>query len=97
MCADTSRRVLAALGEAAERLAGIGATTRHDLSGRMFQNMIVDRKFLATFYTMPCGAGREEERLRGTAIGSLDLAHAKVKPGGVAALALPMTAVQGRS
>ncbi len=56
MRADTSRRVLFALGEAAERLAGIGVTTRHDLSGRMFQNMIVDRKFLATFYTLPASS-----------------------------------------
>ena len=56
MRADTSRRVLAALGDAAERLAGIGVTTRHDLSGRMFQNLIVDRKFLATFYTMPASS-----------------------------------------
>ena len=56
MCADTSLRVLVALGEAAERLAGIGVTTRHDLSGRMFQNLIVDRKFLATFYTLPASS-----------------------------------------
>ena len=52
----TARQVLAGLTDAAERLAHIGATTRHDLSGRMFQNLIADRKFLATFYTLPTSA-----------------------------------------
>ena len=52
----TARHILAVLADAAERLAHIGATTRHDLSGRMFQNLIVDRKFLATFYTRPTSA-----------------------------------------
>ena len=49
-------RVLDALIAVANRLAEIGVTTRHDLSGRMFQNLIVDRKFLATFYTLPSSA-----------------------------------------
>ena len=31
----------------------MGATTYHDLTGRMFQTLITDRKFLATFYTLP--------------------------------------------
>ena len=51
--APTARRVLDALTSAADRLAELGVATRHDLSGRMFQNLIVDRKFLATFYTLP--------------------------------------------
>ena len=34
-------------------LAQLGATTYHDLMGRMFQTLITDRKFLATFYTLP--------------------------------------------
>ena len=34
-------------------LAQLGATTYHDLTGRMFQTLITDRKFLATFYTLP--------------------------------------------
>ncbi len=54
--AATASRVLDALVEAAQQLAHIGVTTRHDLSGRMFQNLIVDRKFLATFYTLPTSA-----------------------------------------
>ena len=52
----TAMRALPALADAAGRLADIGVTTRHDLSGRMFQNLIVDRKFLATFYTLPNSA-----------------------------------------
>ena len=54
--APTAQRVLEALVAAADRLAAIGVTTRHDLSGRMFQNLIIDRKFLATFYTLPTSA-----------------------------------------
>ena len=54
--AATAQQVLDALVAAADRLAAIGVTTRHDLSGRMFQNLIIDRKFLATFYTLPTSA-----------------------------------------
>ena len=43
------------IGTAAE-LADIGATTLNDLSGVMFQRLIADRKFLATFYTLPSSA-----------------------------------------
>ena len=39
--------------EAVDELAGMGATSFHDLAGRMFQTLIADRKFLATFYTLP--------------------------------------------
>ena len=49
-------RVFARLNEAAERLVGLGSGTFHDLSGRMFQQLIVDRKFLATYYTLPASA-----------------------------------------
>ncbi len=41
------------LANAAIELDKIGATSQHDLSGRMFQRLITDRKFLATFYTLP--------------------------------------------
>lgn len=37
----------------AEQLVTVGATTFHDLAARMFQTLISDRKFLATFYTLP--------------------------------------------
>ena len=41
------------LADAVQSLAQLGATTYHDLAGRMFQTLIADRKFLATFYTLP--------------------------------------------
>ena len=50
------RRVINALADVAEELSEYGITSLHDLSGRMFQRMIVDRKFLATFYTRPACA-----------------------------------------
>ena len=39
--------------DAIPELTKLGATTYHDLTGRMFQTLIADRKFLATFYTLP--------------------------------------------
>ncbi len=33
-----------------------GANVEHDLTGRIFQRLIVDRKYLATFYTLPASA-----------------------------------------
>ena len=41
------------LARVALELSKIGSTSQHDLSGRMFQRLITDRKFLATFYTLP--------------------------------------------
>ena len=49
-------QVLNLLEPAARSLAKIGAAGTHDLSGQMFQRLIVDRKFLATFYTLPASA-----------------------------------------
>lgn len=42
--------------DASIELERIGATSQHDLSGRMLQRLISDRKFLATFYTLPSSA-----------------------------------------
>ena len=47
------RNVLSVLVRTARDLSGLGVTSRQDLSGRMFQRLIADRKFLATFYTRP--------------------------------------------
>ena len=44
------------LADVAHELARIGATSLNDLCGRMFQRLISDRKFLATFYTLPNSA-----------------------------------------
>ena len=51
-----SGRLLADLMDAASRLAGLGTTTIQDLSGILFQRLISDRKFLATYYTLPTSA-----------------------------------------
>lgn len=52
----TASNVFSSLVKAAVELEGIGATSQHDLSGRMLQRLISDRKFLATFYTLPSSA-----------------------------------------
>ena len=37
----------------ADRLIALGVSQSHDLAGTVFQRLIADRKFLATFYTRP--------------------------------------------
>ena len=37
----------------ADRLVALGVSQSHDLAGTVFQRLIADRKFLATFYTRP--------------------------------------------
>ncbi len=51
-----ANQVLNLLYRTASILADMGATSLNDLSGRMFQKLITDRKFLATFYTLPVSA-----------------------------------------
>ncbi len=46
-------QVLAVLGDTAQRVQSSGVTQAHDLTGRIFQRLIADRKYLATFYTRP--------------------------------------------
>ena len=48
--------ILNELAGVSSELAASGVTRSHDLSGRMFQRLIADRKFLATFYTLPASA-----------------------------------------
>lgn len=48
--------LLELLWETAEQLIVGGVTRSHDLTGVVFQRLIADRKFLATYYTMPSGA-----------------------------------------
>ena len=52
----TAQGILDRLFEVATELVALGATSQHDLCGRMFQRLITDRKFLATFYTLPSSA-----------------------------------------
>ena len=45
--------LLGRLHRVATKLDGVGATSTQDLAGQMFGRLIADRKFLATFYTLP--------------------------------------------
>ena len=51
-----AQSILERLLDMGVRLARMGATRLTDLGGRMFQRLIADRKFLATFYTLPGSA-----------------------------------------
>ena len=48
--------ILAALRETAQEIDAAGIDNAHDLTGRIFQRLIADRKYLATFYTRPASA-----------------------------------------
>lgn len=52
----TAHQILNRLAKVASELADLGTTSQLDLGGRMFQKLIADRKFLATFYTLPSSA-----------------------------------------
>jgi hypothetical protein len=56
MPAQSAANILNLLWETAEQLIVGGVTRSHDLTGVVFQRLIADRKFLATYYTMPAGA-----------------------------------------
>ncbi len=49
----TAHKILDRLAQVASQLVDLGAASQQDLCGRMFQRLITDRKFLATFYTLP--------------------------------------------
>ena len=51
-----ANRVLNCLHRTAAELVEMGAAGLNDISGRMFQRLIADRKFLATYYTLPTSA-----------------------------------------
>lgn len=53
---QTSAAILEILWETTQDLVIGGVTRSHDLTGVVFQRLIADRKFLATYYTMPSGA-----------------------------------------
>ena len=42
--------------QTAADVAATGVINAHDLTGRLFQRLIADRKYLATFYTLPASA-----------------------------------------
>ena len=49
----TANAVLSLLWRTGQRLVAGGVTRSHDLMGIVFQRLIADRKFLATYYTRP--------------------------------------------
>ncbi len=53
---QTASRILDALWRTTEQLVIGGVTRSHDLTGVVFQRLIADRKFLATYYTRPAAA-----------------------------------------
>ena len=53
---DTALQVLRRLRQTAASVNGTGVNNAHDLTGRVFQRLISDRKYLATFYTLPASA-----------------------------------------
>ena len=53
---DVATSVLRELLETAQEVEATGVDNAHDLTGRIFQRLIADRKYLATFYTLPASA-----------------------------------------
>ena len=53
---EYAAQILAALRDTAQNVRAAGVTSAHDLTGRIFQRLIADRKYLATFYTLPASA-----------------------------------------
>ena len=54
--AEFAVRTLRRLRLTAASVNGTGMNNAHDLTGRVFQRLISDRKYLATFYTLPASA-----------------------------------------
>ena len=48
--------ILRRLRHTAQAVNATGVDNAHDLTGRIFQRLIADRKYLATFYTLPASA-----------------------------------------
>ena len=48
--------ILRRLRHTAQSVNAMGVDNAHDLTGRIFQRLIADRKYLATFYTLPASA-----------------------------------------
>ena len=53
---DAATGILRELLETAQEVESTGVDNAHDLTGRIFQRLIADRKYLATFYTLPASA-----------------------------------------
>ena len=53
---DSAAQVLRGLRDTAQTVNATGVDNAHNLTGRIFQRLIADRKYLATFYTLPASA-----------------------------------------
>ncbi len=53
---DAATSMLRDLLDTAQEVEATGVDNAHDLTGRIFQRLIADRKYLATFYTLPSSA-----------------------------------------
>ncbi len=53
---EDTRRFIRILSESGNYVSATGIDNAHDLTGRVFQRLISDRKYLATFYTRPASA-----------------------------------------
>ena len=56
LSAAEASQMLTGLRTTVENVEATGANQAHDLTGRIFQELIADRKYLATFYTLPASA-----------------------------------------
>ena len=54
--AEDAPEILKGLLTTARHVNATGVDNAHDLTGRIFQRLIADRKYLATFYTLPASA-----------------------------------------
>ena len=54
--AHDAAQIIDRLRDTAQRISSGGAIFAHDLTGRIFQRLIADRKYLATFYTLPASS-----------------------------------------
>ena len=54
--AAEAARILRRLRDTAQAVRSMAVENSHDLTGRIFQRLIADRKYLATFYTLPASA-----------------------------------------
>ena len=56
LTAELARRVINRLYFTARDISSLGVTYAHDVTGRLLQRFITDRKYLASFYTLPPSA-----------------------------------------
>ena len=56
MPSGDAANILRLLRNTAQSVNATGVDNAHDLTGRIFQRLIADRKYLATFYTLPASA-----------------------------------------